>query len=115
MNHYALIFRMDILTASAQPSPEEMRRYMESWMRWTDSIDAEGRLEGGNHFSPSGWVLRQGGARSDLPYAAQNESVAGYLLIRAPNDSEALRIAQACPILEGQGTSVEVRELASPR
>ena len=42
------------------------------------------------------------------------QSVSGYLLIRAPNDAEALRIAQACPILQGQGTSVEVRELATP-
>jgi len=114
MNQYALIFRMDILTASAQPTPARMREYMESWTRWTDSIEAKGQLVGGNHLAPRGWVLRPQGTRSELPYAVQNESVAGYLLIRAPDDAEALRIAQACPILEGQGTSVEVRELAMP-
>lgn len=114
MNTYALIFRMDILNPETQPTPEQMRGYMESWTRWTGSIEALGRLEGGNHFAPRGWVLRPGGIRQEQPYAAGAESVAGYLLVRAVDDADALRIAKDCPILQGEGTSVEVRETGVP-
>jgi hypothetical protein len=41
-----------------------------------------------------------------------NESVAGYILIFAKDMDEAVHIAKACPILLGEGTSVEVRKVA---
>jgi hypothetical protein len=113
MPTYALIFRMD-LRPEAMPSPDLLRSYMESWGRWTESIEAEGKLEGGNHFDPTGWVLRSGGRRSEGPHVSGGESVAGYLLVRAADAADALRIASACPILEGEGTSVEVRPAGVP-
>jgi len=113
MRRFALIFRMDILSSEAQPSPEQMQVYMESWAKWIAGIESDDRLEGGNHFMPSGTLLRRGRAAEDTPYVAEKQSVAGYILVRARDLDDALRIARQCPILEGEGTSVEVREAAS--
>lgn len=113
MHSFALIFRMD-LSPEAQPSSEQMARYMASWGEWIAWIESEDRLEDGNHFQPTGAVLRGGGVVEKTPHVASKESVAGYILVRAKDQQDALRIARRCPILEGEGTSVEVREVAAP-
>jgi hypothetical protein len=106
---------MDITTEEKQPSPEQMKLYMTQWSEWTNGISARGRLaEGGNHLSGNGKVLRPGNVVVDEPYTANGESVAGYILVLAEDIDGAVRIAEKCPILQGEGTSVEVRETATP-
>ncbi len=51
---------------------------------------------------------------TDGPYTVNRESVAGYIVIFAKDIDDAVRIARKCPILRGEGTSVEVRETATP-
>ena len=112
MKEFVLIFRMDITTPGAQPSPEQMEGYMQQWHEWTGSISASNRLApGGNHLSPQGRVVRPGNVITQGPYTEKRKSVAGYLLVRAENLDEALLMAMECPILKGEGTSVEVREI----
>jgi hypothetical protein len=115
MKEYALIFRMDILSREAQPTPEQMKAYMQQWMNWINGISDKGQLvAGGNHFKYSGKVIRPKNKISDKPYVSNKESIAGYILITAKNMSGAMAIAKKCPILNGAGTSVEVRETAAP-
>ena len=115
MNEFVLLFRMDIATKEAQPSPEQMKLYMTQWMEWINNISNQGQLaDGGNHFSKVGKVLKPKGVIIDTPYIANQESVAGYIIILAKNIDDAIRIAKGCPILQGDRTSVEVREVASP-
>jgi hypothetical protein len=116
MKEYAFIFRMDITTREAQPSEEQMKVYMTQWMDWINSISDQGYLaDGGNHFSSSaGKVIRPKNVVYDGPYTVNKESVAGYILIHAKNIDDAVAIAKKCPILNGEGTSVEVRETATP-
>lgn len=115
MEKYVLLFRMDIITESAQPNAEQMQHYMTSWMKWIDDIAAKGQLaEGGNHFSKTGKLLRPKNTITNGPYTANKESVGGYIIILAKDMDDAISIAQKCPILEGEGTSVEIRETATP-
>lgn len=114
MRRYALIFRMDIVSPEAKPSPAKMRQYMADWGEWIGWLQEQGRLEGGNHLSPKGKVLRKGGVVENTPHVADAVSVAGYLVVSARDGRDALRLASRCPILDGDGTSVEVRELAGP-
>jgi hypothetical protein len=115
MKEFVLIFRMDITTVEAQPTPEQMRVYMQQWVSWLDGIADQKQLaDGGNHFSKEGAVLHPQNARSDGPYTVNRESAAGYVIVLAENFEGAVRLAQKCPILQGSGTSVEVREVASP-
>lgn len=106
---------MDITTESAQPDTGQMETYMKDWMKWMNWISEKGQLaEGGNHFSRQGTVLRPHKQVENGPYTVNRESVAGYLLVMAKNMEEAILIAKKCPILNGEGTSVEVRETATP-
>jgi hypothetical protein len=115
MNEFLLIFRMDITTKAAQPTPEQMKLYMAQWMEWINSISAQKQLApGGNHLSSSGKVLWPKNVITNGPYTANKESVAGYIIILAKDIKDAVCIAKKCPILLGRGTSVEVRETANP-
>lgn len=112
MQQYLLIFRMDITTPGAQPTPEQMEHYMRDWMAWLGDIETKGMLAGGNHLSPAGKVLKPGGNITEGPYTINTESVAGYIVIQAGSEDEALDVARQCPILNGEGTNVELRATA---
>jgi hypothetical protein len=115
MKEFVLLFRMDITTKEAQPSQELMKIYMTQWMEWINYISALGQLAaGGNHLLSSGKLLKPNNILIDEPYTVNNESVAGYIIILAKDMDHALTIAQKCPILLGEGTSVEVRETETP-
>jgi hypothetical protein len=115
MKEFALLFRMNITTEEAQPSKEQMDIYMQTWMQWINDMADKGQLaDGGNHFSKQGRVLRPKNEVVETPYIADNNSVAGYLIVLANNLDEATIIAQKCPILSGENTSVEIRELGTP-
>lgn len=115
MKEFVLIFRMDITNKEAQPSAKQMEMYMQQWMGWINEIANQNQLaDGGNHFSKQGRVLKPNNQIIDEPYIANNNSVAGYIIILADNLEEATKIAKKCPILNGQNTSVEIRETAMP-
>lgn len=113
MKQFVLIFRMDLENAAAQPTQQQLDRYMIDWTRWVASIEEAGLLDGGHHLSKDGVVLRKEGVQHSL-HSANHESVAGYILVRAEERDRAVAIASRCPILNGEGTSVEVREVADP-
>jgi len=115
LKEFVLMFRMNITTPELQPTPEQMEEYMTDWMEWINDISAQGQLaDGGNHLSNSGIVLKSNNRTIEEPYTSNDESVSGYIIILAKNVKEAIIIAQKCPILMGECTSVEVRETATP-
>ena len=115
MKEYVLIFRMDITNEDAQPSKEQMKIYMQQCMEWINEIaDNKQLADGGNHFSREGRVLKPNGEIVETPYIADNNSIAGYILVLAENLDQATMIAKKCPILNGQNTSVEIRETGTP-
>ena len=112
MKEFVLMFRMDITNAEAQPTKEQMGIYMQQWMVWIDEIASTGQLmDGGNHFSRQGRVLKPKNEIIEGPYVAEDNSVAGFIFILADNIDEATKIAVKCPILNGENTSVEIREV----
>ena len=114
MKEFALLFRMDITTKSAQPTEKEMEIYMQQWMDWVKYISGKGQLaNGGNHFSREGRVLKPQKKMVEQPYISDNVSVAGYIIIIAKDLNDATEIAEKCPILNGENTCVEIRELAA--
>lgn len=115
MKQFVLLFRMDLTTKRAQPSKRQLEIYMEQWITWITSLSDLGQLaDGGNHFSKQGRVLRPNKVVSDTPYISEDNSVAGYIIVNANGLDGASKLAEACPILKGENTSVEIREVASP-
>lgn len=113
MEEYIILMRLDLLTKDAQPSPEQMQEYMKQYRDWVSGIVAEGKFAGGKGLSTEGKVLKPNHVVTDGPYAETKESLAGFIVIRAESFDDALRLAGQCPILNGEGNSVEVRKIVS--
>ena len=115
MKTFVLLFRMDITDPKKQPSKKQMEQYMRQWMLWINEIEDNGQLaNGGNHLSREGRVLKPKGQITHKPYTEDTMSVAGYIILTADSIDEATNIAAKCPILNGDQTSVEIRETALP-
>jgi len=112
MSEFVLLFRMDIKTKEVQPTPEQMKVYMEQWQDWIGGIAAQYKLAiGGNHLSSEGRVISSGNVVTHEPFSEIKVSVGGYIIIKAKDFDEAVNIAKDCPILNGEGNSVEVRKV----
>lgn len=111
MDEFILLFRLDLLTKEAQPSPEQMQIYMQQYHDWVGEIAAQNKFIGGKGLSTEGKVLKFNHVITDGPFAEIKESIAGYIMIRAKDFDEAVDLAKGCPILNGEGNSVEVRKI----
>jgi len=115
MKKFVLLFRMDITNKEARPSKEQMEIYMQQWMQWINGIaDKKQLADEGNHFSRQGRLIKSNNEVFDTPHIVENNSVAGYIIVLANDLNGATEIAKKCPILNGENTSVEIREVATP-
>lgn len=114
MKEFVLLFRMN-LSAEARPSKDRMNTYMQQWMEWISEMAQNDRLaDGGNHFSPTGRVLKSNHEMIETLYVADDVSVAGYIIVLAADMDEATKMAGKSPLLNGHDTSVEIRATAMP-
>jgi hypothetical protein len=111
MNEFILLFRMDI-SKEALPSPDQLQIYMQMYHDWVGGIAAQNKFVRGTGLSTEGRVLKHKGVVTDGPYAEIKESIAGFIIIRAADFDEAVRLSKDCPMLNGEGNSVEVRMVA---
>ncbi len=112
VDDFVLIFRMDITTKETQPTPEI---FMKQLAGWIDDIAAKNKLtDWGNQLSTEGRVIKPNNVITDGPYTEKRESIAGYIIIKATSFDEAVNIAKGCPVLQGEGTCVEVRRVEAP-
>ena|SRR3569833_1485744 len=112
MDEFLILMRLDILTKEAQPSPEQMQVYMKQYQDWVGGIAAQNKFVGGKGLSTEGRVFK-GHVMTDGPYAEIKESLAGFIIVKASDFEEAAAMAAACPILNGEGNSVEVRKVVA--
>ncbi|KAA0993574.1 YciI family protein [Dyadobacter aurulentus] len=113
MDEYLILMRLDLLTREAQPSPEEMQGYMKMYNDWVGGIAAQDKFVGGKGLSTEGKVLKPGDVVTDGPFVEIKESLAGFIIVKAGSLEEATKMAAGCPILLGEGNSVEVRKIAA--
>jgi hypothetical protein len=113
MDEYLLFMRLDLITKEAQPSPEQMQEYMKQYHAWVDGIVAQNKFIGGKGLSFEGRVIKPHDVITDGPYAEIKESIAGFIMVKATDFDDAVKMARLCPILNGEGNSVEVRKVMS--
>lgn len=112
MDEFVVLMRLDLLTKDAQPSPEQMQVFMKQYQHWVGGIAAQNKFKGGTGLSTEGKVIRNNNVITDGPYVDIKESIAGFIIITAKDLDEATKIAAECPILAGEGNSVEVRKVS---
>jgi hypothetical protein len=113
MDEFIILMRLDLITKEAQPSPEQLQVYMKQYHDWVGGIAAQNKFLGGTGLSTEGKVIKPNNVITDGPYAEIKESIAGYIMIKAKDFDEAVRLAKDCPILQGEGNSVEVRKVVA--
>ncbi|TGN20630.1 YciI family protein [Leptospira idonii] len=111
MEDYLILMRLDILTKEAQPSPEQLQIYMKQYQEWVNGIVAKKQFKSGTALSTEGKVIQSNHLITDGPFVETKESLAGFIIIEARNFEDATNIAKDCPILMGEGNSVEVRRI----
>ncbi|ABZ93711.1 Conserved hypothetical protein [Leptospira biflexa serovar Patoc strain 'Patoc 1 (Ames)'] len=111
MEEYLILMRLDLLTKEAQPSPEQLQIYMQQYREWVNSIVTKNKFLSGTALSTEGRVIQHNTIVTDGPFVETKESLAGFITILAESFEEALGIAKQCPILLGEGNSVEIRKI----
>lgn len=95
-------------------SAAEMQRIMGDFNAWIDDLTQRGVLRGAQPLLDEGKVVTGAGGVSvtDGAFAESKEAIGGYFLLAIPSTDEAVRLAQACPIL-AYGAQIEVRPVAT--
>lgn len=111
MEEYILIFRHE--DGQKVASPEQMQIWMKQTMDWIGGIAAQNKFSGGNGLPFDGSkVVRPNGVVTNGPFGDIKETIGGYIIVKADSVDEAVEFAKGCPVLQGEGNSVEVRKIA---
>ena len=111
MNEYMLIFRHE--DGNKVASPEQIQIWMKQTMDWIAGISAKNKFVGGNglQFADSK-VVHHNKMVTNGPFGEIKETLGGYIIVKADSADEAAEFAKGCPVLQGEGNTVEVRPLA---
>lgn len=94
-------------------SPEQMQIWMKQTRDWMAGITAQNKLVGGNGLPfEESKVVWSKNVVTNGPFGEIKETIGGYIIVKANSVDEAVEFAKGCPVLQGEGNSVEVRKIA---
>ena len=111
MDEYALIMRHE--DGGKIASPEQMQAWMKQTMDWIGGIAAQNKFVGGTGLPFDGSkVVWHNSVVTNGPFGDIKETIGGLITVKADSVEEAIEFAKGCPVLQGEGNSVEVRKIA---
>jgi hypothetical protein len=112
MKEFMLIFRH--MDGHKVASPEQIQVWMKQTMDWLGGIAAQNKFDGrGNGLSfDNAKVVGHKGVVTNGPFGEIKETIGGYVIVKADSAEEAVEFAKGSPVLQGEGNTVEVREIA---
>ena len=111
MEEYALIMRHQ--DGKKIASPEQMEIWMKQTMDWIGSIAAQNKFVGGTGLPfDDARVVRSNKVVTNGPFGEIKETIGGFITVKADSVEEAVEFAKGCPVLQGEGNTVEVRKIA---
>jgi len=111
MDEFALIMRHQDGTKLA--SPEQMQAWMKQTMDWIGGIAAQNKFVSGTGLPFDGArVVNSDKTVTNGPFGDIKETIGGLITVRAESFEEAAEFAKGCPVLQGEGNTVEVRKIA---
>lgn len=111
MDEFMLIFRHE--DGKKVASPEQLQIWMNQAMDWIGTIAAQNKFSGGNGLPfEDSRVVHSNKMVTNGPFGDIKETIGGYVIVKADSVDEAVEFAKACPILQGEGNTVEVRKIA---
>jgi len=114
MEQYALIMRHEDGTKVA--SPEQLQEWMKQTMDWIGGIAAQNKFVSGTGlpFADAKVVTTKNSKPiiTNGPFGDIKETIGGFIVVKADSVEEAVEFAKGCPVLQGEGNSIEVRKIA---
>ena len=111
MDEYALIMRHE--DGSKIASPEQMQIWMKQTMDWIGGIAAQNKFVGGTGLPfADAKVVGHNNIVTNGPFGDIKETIGGLITVKADSVDEAVEFAKGCPVLQGEGNTVEVRKIA---
>jgi hypothetical protein len=114
MDEFILIFRHE--DGMKVASPEQIQEWMKQTMDWIGSIAAQNKFVAGTGlpFADARVVIARDSQKvvTNGPFGDIKETIGGYIIVKADSVDEAVEFAKGCPVLQGDGNSVEVRKIA---
>lgn len=94
-------------------SPEQMQIWMKQTMDWIATISAQNKFVSGTGLRfEDAKVVRSKNVVTNGPFGEIKETIGGFMTVKADSLEEAVEFAKGCPVLQGEGNSVEVRKVA---
>ncbi len=109
MKEFMMIFRNEKSDAP-QPSPKQMQAMVKDWQDWIGGIAAQGKFVSTNALGFLGKTVQGNSVITDGPYAEVKEIVGGYIIVKATDLNDAVKLSDGCPTLAAGG-KVEVRDV----
>lgn len=111
MEEYALIMRHE--DGHKVASPEQLQAWMKETMDWIGGIAAQNKFSSGTGLPfADARVVRHDKVVTNGPFGDIKETIGGFIVVKADSVDEAVEFAKGCPVLQGEGNSVEVRKIA---
>lgn len=111
MNEFMLIFRHQ--DGNKVASPEQIQVWMQQTMDWIATIASQNKFVGGNGLPfDDAKVVHHNSIVTNGPFGDIKETIGGYIIVKAASADEAVEFAKGCPVLQGEGNTVEVRKIA---
>ena len=111
MEEYALIMRHE--DGKKIASPEQMEIWMKQTMDWIGGIAAQNKFVGGTGLLfDDAKVVKPNNLVTNGPFGEIKETIGGFITVKADSIEEAVEFAKGCPVLQGEGNSMEVRRIA---
>ena len=110
MDEFMLIFRHE--DGRKVASPEQMQIWMKQTMDWIGGIAARNKFVGGNGLPlDDSRVVHFNQVVTNGPFGEIKETIGGYIIVKGNSIDEAVEFAKGCPVLQGEGNTVEVRKI----
>ena len=111
MEEFALIMRHE--DGMKVASPEQIQVWMKQTMDWIGGIAAQNKFVSGTGLPfADARVVKSDKTVTNGPFGDIKETIGGFITVRAGSVEEAIEFAKGCPVLQGEGNTVEVRKIA---
>jgi hypothetical protein len=112
MDEYVLIMRHQ--DGGKIASPEQMEAWMKQTMDWIGGIAAQNKFVAGTGLPfDDARVVGYNNVVTNGPFGEIKETIGGFMTVKADTVEEAVEFAKGCPVLQGEGNTVEVRKIAN--
>ena len=95
-------------------SPEQMQQWMKQTMDWIGTISAQNKFVSGTGLPfENARVVHANKTVTNGPFGDIKETIGGFITVKAESIDEAVEFAKGCPVLQGEGNTMEVRMIAA--